>query len=492
MRIIAVIWYVLLAASMLIIAGCGEDEEGEEVGKPPTVKNVMAAGGTSAAATNGSIIIAFSGVIDPATVQGAVTFNPPVQGVATYDEKTRMLTFDPKSDLQAYTTYSVTVSGVSDKVGNEMESYTFSLVTAEKDAQPPTIVMTTPAHGEAEASTDARFIIEFSEPMDQAKFGQDLSLTPDTGIPPTQWSFTWSEDGKQVEIFIPVERKKLDGMTDYALSIGASSVVDLVGNSMESSAEIKFTTTGSLRIMEGLVIYYSFDEDTVAGGEVKDVSENGNDGIIKGNLELEDGVVNEGMKFPGAATSYIAVKQHHYNAADIEGITLAAWIKTSTLGMIASWDRSEFFRFGAGDDQLGNTTFISWDTCCGIHDWHGTIEVTDGDWHHVAATYDSQAAGEKRIYVDGELDDSTNAHGGAPMGKAVTRYGFIGVGSEAAAVDGGTGPTWAFNGIIDEFVLYDRALSEDEIKDLFGVKGLAGAAPARKLGQTWGAVKAQY
>ncbi|HIE27518.1 TPA: LamG domain-containing protein [Candidatus Poribacteria bacterium] len=243
-------------------------------------------------------------------------------------------------------------------------------------------------------------------------------------------------------------------------------------------------------LKKGLVIYYSFDKDTVKKGEVKDLSGNGNDGVLKTkNLEVVKGKVKEGMEFPGTAIDYIAVKNHHYKAADIEGITLAAWIKVSTRSMIASWDRSEFFRFTAGDDQLGNMTYIAFDTCCGIHDWHGKTKVTDGKWHHVLALFDGKAR-KKKIYVDGKLDAETDAPH-AKMGKAITRYGFIGIGSEAGAFDGGTGPTgFPFNGIMDEFVLYDRGLTEKECKEIYEAKGFKDIAPAGKLSLTWGEVKA--
>ena len=241
-------------------------------------------------------------------------------------------------------------------------------------------------------------------------------------------------------------------------------------------------------LKKGLVIYYSYDKDTVKGGEVKDLSGNGNDGVLKTkNLKVVKGKVKEGLEFPGIATDYIAVKNHHYKAADIEGITLAAWVKAPARGMIASWDRSEFFRFGVGDDQLGNMDFICFDTCCGIHDWHGKTKVTDDKWHHVLALFDGKAR-KKQIYVDGKLDAEVTAPH-AKMGKAIVRYGFIGIGSEAGAFDAATGPTWAFNGIMDEFVLYDRGLSEKECKEIYEAKGLKDIAPAEKFSITWGEIK---
>ena len=58
------------------------------------------------------------------------------------------------------------------------------------------------------------------------------------------------------------------------------------------------------------------------------------------------------MEFAGAAPGYIAVRKPYYAKGNIEKITLVAWVKAPSRGMIASWDCSEFFRFGAGGDPL--------------------------------------------------------------------------------------------------------------------------------------------
>jgi hypothetical protein len=235
-------------------------------------------------------------------------------------------------------------------------------------------------------------------------------------------------------------------------------------------------------------IYYSFNQDTVSGDTVKDLSGNGNDGVLKtDNLKLVAGKFGDGMQFPGDVTDYISVKNHYYEADNINGITLAAWVKTAQRGMIASWDRSEFFRFAVGDDQLDNNDFVAFDTCCDIHDWHGKTKITDDNWHHVCAIFDGKAK-KKRIYVDGKLDAEVDSPH-AVMGKVVTRYGFIGIGSEAATFDAGTGPTWAFNGIMDDFVLYDKAISEAEVGKISSGEVVA-VAPAGKVSLTWGEIKA--
>ena len=237
-----------------------------------------------------------------------------------------------------------------------------------------------------------------------------------------------------------------------------------------------------------LMIYYSFDEDAVEDGEVVDLSGNENNGFLRGaNLQFVEGKVNGALQFPGANSDYIAVQNHHY--ADLfPEITMAVWIKTAVRGMIASWDRSEFFRFGAGDDVLGNTTKVGFDVCCPIGDWHGETEVTDDAWHHVVVTFNADT---KRIYVDGKLDAEQATHtNDKRIGKVITRYGFLGIGSEAAVFNGPVGPNWAFNGLMDEFLLFHRAISEDEVTILFNASGNPLAVdPAGKLSATWGQIK---
>ena len=213
---------------------------------------------------------------------------------------------------------------------------------------------------------------------------------------------------------------------------------------------------------EGLMIHYSFDKATISGTDIKDLSGNSNDGVIKVKQKTFQGKVAEGMQFAGAEPDYIAVKNHHYSKANVAEFTILAWVKAPSRGMIASWDRSEFFRFGVGDDQLGNNDFVAFDTCCPITDWHGETKITDDKWHHVVASYNR---GKQLIFVDGKLDaEKTVGH--KLMGKEIVRYGYIGTGSEAATFGAPTGPTWAFKGIMDEFMLFHRSLTADEVAHL--------------------------
>jgi hypothetical protein len=77
------------------------------------------------------------------------------------------------------------------------------------------------------------------------------------------------------------------------------------------------------------------------------------------------------------------------------------------------------------------------------------VNVNDGQWHHVAGTYDGSVA---RLYVDG-VDDGSVLTSGA-IGKNV--YGvYIGANAQR------TGREW--NGLIDDVRIYSRALLEAEV-----------------------------
>ncbi len=238
-----------------------------------------------------------------------------------------------------------------------------------------------------------------------------------------------------------------------------------------------------------LVIYYSFDEASLKGEDILDGSGNENDGFLHGNnLEIVDeGRVNECMQFPGGPTEYIAVRNLNYTEG-IPELSLAVWVKTSNRGMIASWDRSDYFRFAVGDAAIEHFDFVAFDICCPIEDWHGDIKVSDGEWHHVAATFDGDI---KRIYVDGKIDvEQATATNNKMIGPKAQRYGFIGIGSEAPDFNGNASPTWTFNGLMDEFLMFHRALSEEEVENLYKSNGDPFAVePEGKLSITWGEIK---
>ncbi len=79
----------------------------------------------------------------------------------------------------------------------------------------------------------------------------------------------------------------------------------------------------------------------------------------------------------------------------------------------------------------------------------------EGEWHHIAASYDGQFA---NLYVDGLLQGS--ADGGSAGGS----ISYTGTPSLTIGVSAGDGSGNSFIGLIDEVKLFNTALSESEIQ----------------------------
>ncbi len=162
---------------------------------------------------------------------------------------------------------------------------------------------------------------------------------------------------------------------------------------------------------------------------------------------------------------FLPVNKLHYSKPnEINEITVEAWVNTKQdgYGVIASWDRSEYWRLGI----TGNKTkrVLHWCTRAeGIHDQEGQIHIKDNHWYHVAATYNA-TTGEKRIYVNGELDSMVQAHDHKGLGTGAVRYGFIGVGSEAESFAGAHNGGTEYDGFIADVRIWHKEINQESIQ----------------------------
>ncbi|MFC1756385.1 LamG domain-containing protein [Patescibacteria group bacterium] len=167
---------------------------------------------------------------------------------------------------------------------------------------------------------------------------------------------------------------------------------------------------------------------------------------------------------------YIALNSYYSSVGEISELTVCAWIQTTSVGSnnwaILDFDRSDYFNFYT--DSAGGVGFsTSGGAGSGIGDMYGVLAVNDGKWHHVCGTYDSTKTNDKAIFVDGKLDSESDQHNiGEGLGTGVTRYGFIGDGSEADTFNGGRN-TILFDGVIDEVQFYHKAMGITQIRKIY-------------------------
>lgn len=213
-------------------------------------------------------------------------------------------------------------------------------------------------------------------------------------------------------------------------------------------------------LQAGLVLYYNFDR---AGerGEVADLSGSGNRGTVLGAAWTPEGAIGGAYTFDIRKKSNV-IRIPDRDSLDVTRITVSAWIKT--MDKDEHWNRvvdkhwQEGYTLSMGgklhDKMLAGLVFFE----VGGHSVGSDGSVADGKWHHLVGTYDGTV---QRLYVDGKQQKKTeNWSGDIPKNKHDL---FIG----NSMIKYETPEFTAFDGAIDEVRIYNRALSQREILQLY-------------------------
>jgi len=203
-----------------------------------------------------------------------------------------------------------------------------------------------------------------------------------------------------------------------------------------------------------LVAHYKFD------GNATDSSGNNNHGAEKGNPTYVPGMFDQAIRLDGV-DDYIAIDNMHYAGAGNTEVSVCAWVRTSSTANqhIAAFDRNEYWRLQIAG-EAGGPGLVGWSvmTSSGQVDYGSARRVDDGQWHHVAGVFDN---GTLTIYIDGGSERPV--YGGPTFGTGTTRFGFLGIGSEATEFNGRSNATGYYDGDLDDVRIYSHALSAAEI-----------------------------
>ena len=238
------------------------------------------------------------------------------------------------------------------------------------------------------------------------------------------------------------------------------------------------TNTGIAQIVEeGLVSYWSFDRDSVKGGIVTDAPAN-KEGVIVGDPQIVAGKVGEAMEFDADGDFVNCGGDASLNLTD--AITIELWMNSAVAGEggpnvgpacraqsgVSPWNWQ--LRYNAPGGFMG----FQFNADPGGSTWISVQEnLSPGQWYHIVGTLDGS---EIVCYLDG-VEKERAAMSAISSGDSAF---FI-------AQDG-----WdnAFNGMVDEVRIYDRALSNAEVQQNYDAE-LAAVKPAGKLSTTWGEIK---
>ena len=215
-----------------------------------------------------------------------------------------------------------------------------------------------------------------------------------------------------------------------------------------------------------LIAYYSLNSAPV-GDTVIDESGNGNDLTVQGTPTF---VSYEGkggaFDFSGGGDYLQAVNNP---TACFTSITISLRFKTNNptsnykIASAAWWSNLD----GSGW-IVGTHHFEIWaddySTLRGTGDWYGHgSEFTPGEWNHLVIVYDS-STGTLAEYINGQLYGIDTDAGTQPIGSANSRKFEIGSWSQHSVYD--------YIGLVDEFRIYERALSESEVLALYNLDNL--------------------
>ena len=221
-----------------------------------------------------------------------------------------------------------------------------------------------------------------------------------------------------------------------------------------SAGEIRYLA-GERAADSSLVIYYSFDE---VGDIVADQSGKGHDGVVVGDVTAEaSGMYDGAANF--ASGSYLDLDGPSIPAEDIptSAMTLAAWINIANTG-----GDHEIFSARASDESwlIHPEPKSSGDIRWLLRSYGGTTifqiragTVTWDQWLHFAGTYDKES-GKAVLYINGELIQEMDVADPADIAGDWDLGARVGL-----TIDNGR----PFTGLMDEFRMYTRALSHDEI-----------------------------
>ncbi|MCA9237651.1 MAG: LamG domain-containing protein [Planctomycetales bacterium] len=268
----------------------------------------------------------------------------------------------------------------------------------------------------------------------------------------------YDANGDTYEIYLDGQLHKsgsltLDDQAAGTLTLGTrTGTVDYFAGSLDDIRVYGHPLTAAeVNEIYGLIGHWKFDEG--AGTSIADSSGMGNDAAFAvGTPTWIDGVRGAALEFDGASSAVTTAAVDPPN----EG-TITLWFRSDgpPAGVQRLWGVGSEFEMWQQDDG-----FVSCDVATdGFQGGFITAEPLDtaGTWYHLAAVYDADDDSYS-IYLNGELHKS-----------GVSTWAVEDEAADLLSFGTGTGATDYFSGAVDDFRIYNRKLSQQEIYEIYGL-----------------------
>ena len=245
-------------------------------------------------------------------------------------------------------------------------------------------------------------------------------------------------------------------MYDRVLSSGeVQSLYDFgASDKVNSSASQK---QGSGRLDSGLTEYWKFDDGSGTTAVNSSAKSTASDGTLTGSTlpTWGTGHIGGGLDFNGTVGAYVFGPSNYTGFND--NYTISVWVKstdtsTNTKTLVTMYNGFGSVYANLSFRKIGINQGIDFTSVGGATSYYH--DITDGNWHHLVAT--RTISGVETVYADGvQIGQNTTTAGTLTMGFGNTT---LRIGGRDAA---------SLNGSLDEVRIYDRALSADEISQLY-------------------------
>jgi len=240
---------------------------------------------------------------------------------------------------------------------------------------------------------------------------------------------------------------------------------------------------------DACVLYFTFSENS--GKTIKDESKAGNEGKIQGGVKWVKGKYGTALEFNGKAGDFVKVEDHaSLNPA--KEISYMAWFKSEkydkTRGIISKY-------WGPGGQRTYNlrlhhniagalSTEVSsngqFQLGVSVTDVHSPAVLKGDQWHHAAISF--KGGDFLRMYIDGKLEAENKA--------TATKELFDNNTPLRIGQDFNEDATRFFIGVIDEVAIFNRAVTQAEIKT--AMEGdIMSVDPDGRLSITWARLKGE-
>jgi len=218
--------------------------------------------------------------------------------------------------------------------------------------------------------------------------------------------------------------------------------------------------TGVAKIApDAIVGMWLFDEG--AGDVVGDSSGNGHDGAVSGAASWTGGVFGQALEIDGGTYVRVTANEANPDALSLTTYTVTAWMQTESagawIGVISKSDRNENRNYTLYIHLDQNTASISIGDEGGNtwHDTSGQTVVNDGDWHHVAISFDDDAD-TGRVFTDGLQEGEYKVLNDVPQNSADVVF------ASWHQAGGNSG----YIGLLDEIGIFNVALEEADVVEI--------------------------